>query len=80
MACLITDLRMPRLDGMTLFRRAIVDYPDLKIIIWTAWPHHRVGRSGEARRLRDYIERAPIRTILQVVRKSAVELRARSES
>src|SRR3569832_2733939 len=33
-ACLITDLRMPRLDCMTLFRRALAEYPDLKVIIW----------------------------------------------
>ncbi|HNF98520.1 MAG TPA: response regulator, partial [Pseudomonadota bacterium] len=28
-AVLITDLRMPKLDGMQLFRRAISEYPDL---------------------------------------------------
>jgi DNA-binding NtrC family response regulator len=70
-ACLITDLRMPRLDGMTLFRRAIAEYPDLKVIIWTAFG--RITESVEAVKhgAFDYIEKgADQEYILQVVRKA----------
>ena len=81
-ACLITDLRMPRLDGMTLFRRAIVDYPDLKIIIWTAYG--RITESVEAVKhgAFDYIEKGADQDyILQVVRKalSSFELDQKAE-
>ncbi len=70
-ACLITDLRMPRLDGMTLFRRALADYPELKVIIWTAYG--RITESVEAVKhgAFDYIEKgADQEYILQVVRKA----------
>ena len=70
-ACLITDLRMPRLDGMALFRRAIVDHPELKVIIWTAYG--RITESVEAVKhgAFDYIEKgADQEYILQVVRKA----------
>jgi DNA-binding NtrC family response regulator len=70
-ACLITDLRMPRLDGMALFRRALSEYPDLKVIIWTAYG--RITESVEAVKAGafDYIEKgADQEYILQVVHKA----------
>ena len=33
---LITDLRMPKMDGMTLLKRVVRDFPDLPVIILTA--------------------------------------------
>ena len=68
---LITDLRMPRLDGMALFRRALAEYPDLKVIIWTAYG--RITESVEAVKhgAFDYIEKGVDNDILlQVVRKA----------
>jgi two-component system response regulator AtoC len=81
-ACLITDLRMPRLDGMSLFRRAIFEYPELKIIIWTAYG--RITESVEAVKhgAFDYIEKGADQDyILQVVRKamSSFELDQKAE-
>jgi len=81
-ACLITDLRMPRMDGMTLFRRAIAEYPELKIIIWTAYG--RITESVEAVKhgAFDYIEKGADQDyILQVVRKalSSFELDKKAE-
>ncbi len=81
-ACLITDLRMPRMDGMTLFRRAIAEYPELKIIIWTAYG--RITESVEAVKhgAFDYIEKGADQDyILQVVRKalSSFELDQKAE-
>jgi DNA-binding NtrC family response regulator len=70
-ACLITDLRMPRLDGMSLFRRAVSEYAELKVIIWTAYG--RITESVEAVKQGafDYIEKgADQEYILQVVRKA----------
>ncbi len=68
---LITDLRMPRLDGMALFRRALAEYPDLKVIIWTAYG--RITESVEAVKhgAFDYIEKGVDNEfLLQVVRKA----------
>jgi DNA-binding NtrC family response regulator len=68
---LITDLRMPRLDGMALFRRALAEYPDLKVIIWTAYG--RITESVEAVKhgAFDYIEKGVDNDLLlQVVRKA----------
>ncbi len=68
---LITDLRMPRLDGMQLFRRAIGEYPDLKIIIFTAYG--RITESVEAVKLGafDFVEKGSDNEhLLQVVRKA----------
>ncbi|MFO0574384.1 MAG: sigma-54 dependent transcriptional regulator [Polyangia bacterium] len=70
-AVLLTDLRMPRLDGMALFRRAVTEYPDLKVIIWTAYG--RITESVEAVKLGafDFIEKGDDNEhILQVVRKA----------
>jgi DNA-binding NtrC family response regulator len=70
-AVLITDLRMPKLDGMQLFRRAIAEYPDLKVIIFTAYG--RITESVEAVKLGafDFVEKGTDNEhILQVVRKA----------
>ncbi len=70
-AVLITDLRMPKLDGMQLFRRAIAEYPDLKVIIFTAYG--RITESVEALKLGafDFVEKGTDNEhILQVVRKA----------
>jgi two-component system, NtrC family, response regulator AtoC len=54
---LITDLRMPRLDGMELLRRVVQDYPDVPVIILTA--HGSVDNAVVAVKLGafDYIEK-----------------------
>jgi len=70
-AVLITDLRMPKLDGMHLFRRAIAEYSDLKVIIFTAYG--RITESVEAVKLGafDFVEKGTDNEhILQVVRKA----------
>jgi two-component system response regulator FlrC len=54
---LITDLRMPRLDGMTLLRRARTDQPDMEVIVLTA--HGTVETAVDAMKLGafDYLEK-----------------------
>ena len=42
----ITDLKMPKVDGMTLLRRALVEEPDLPIILVTA--HGTIDTAVEA--------------------------------
>ena len=53
----ITDLRMPRIDGMTLLRTIVRDSPDIPVIIITA--HGTVDTAVEALKLGafDYIEK-----------------------
>jgi len=56
-AALITDLRMPRLDGMGLLRRMVAEHPDVPVIMITA--HGSVDSAVEAVKLGafDYIEK-----------------------
>jgi len=53
----ITDLRMPKLDGMGLLRRLAAEYPDIPVIMITA--HGSVDSAVEAVKLGafDYIEK-----------------------
>ena len=53
----ITDLRMPKLDGIGLLRRVAAEYPDIPVIIITA--HGSVDSAVEAVKLGafDYIEK-----------------------
>ncbi len=53
----ITDLRMPRLDGMDLLRHIVQEYPDVPVIILTA--HGSVDNAVAAVKLGafDYIEK-----------------------
>ena len=54
---LITDLRMPRVDGMTLVRTARQEHPDVEVIVMTA--HGAVATAVEAMKLGafDYLEK-----------------------
>jgi two-component system response regulator AtoC len=56
-AALITDLKMPRLDGMGLLRKVTVDFPEVPVIMITA--HGSVDSAVEAVKLGafDYIEK-----------------------
>ena len=52
---IISDLRMPKVDGMTLLKQAVADFPDVPVIIITA--HGTVDTAVEALKLGafDYI-------------------------
>jgi len=54
---LVTDLRMPRLDGLALLRQAQAQQPDLEVIVLTA--HGSVATAVEAMRLGafDYLQK-----------------------
>jgi two-component system response regulator FlrC len=54
---LITDLRMPRLDGMSLLRRARAEQPEMEVIVLTA--HGTVETAVDAMKLGafDYLEK-----------------------
>jgi DNA-binding NtrC family response regulator len=56
-AALITDLKMPKLDGMGLLRRVVADQPEVPVIMITA--HGSVDSAVEAVKLGafDYIEK-----------------------
>jgi len=70
-AAVITDLRMPKLDGMGLLRRVVAEYPDVPVIMITA--HGSVDSAVEAVKLGafDYLEKPFEQTqIRQVVQKA----------
>ena len=54
---MVTDLKMPHLDGMGLLRRAVADFPEVPVIMITA--HGSVDSAVEAVKLGafDYIEK-----------------------
>src|SRR5437762_11213042 len=56
-AAIITDLKMPRVDGMALLRRVTAEHPDVPVIMITA--HGSVDSAVEAVKLGafDYIEK-----------------------
>ena len=66
-SALITDLRMPRLDGMGLLRKVVAEHPDVPVIMITA--HGSVDSAVEAVKLGafDYIEKPFEQTQIQEV-------------
>ncbi|MDB4969743.1 MAG: two component, sigma54 specific, transcriptional regulator, Fis family [Myxococcales bacterium] len=72
-AAVITDLRMPRLDGMGLLRRVVADHPDIPVIMITA--HGSVDSAVEAVKLGafDYIEKPFEQTQIQEVVAKAIK-------
>ena len=70
-AAVITELRMPKLDGMGLLRRIVAEHPDVPVIMITA--HGSVDSAVEAVKLGafDYLEKPFEQTqIRQVVQKA----------
>src|SRR5215831_18014931 len=63
----ITDLRMPRIDGMQVLRRVVAEHPDVPVIMITA--HGSVDSAVEAVKLGafDYIEKPFEQTQIQQV-------------
>src|SRR5207302_5233435 len=72
-AALITDLRMPRLDGMGVLRRVVAEHPDVPVIMITA--HGSVDSAVEAVKLGafDYIEKPFEQTQIQQVVAKAIK-------
>ena len=84
---LITDLRMPRMDGMALLRRARAEHPEMEVIVLTA--HGSVEGAVEAMKLGafDYLQKplsgpAELRLLVQraVERYRLRALKDRSEA
>jgi two-component system response regulator AtoC len=76
-SALVTDLRMPRLDGMELLRRVVAEYEDLPVVVITA--HGTVGSAVEAVKLGafDYIEKPfEDKVIREVVAKAVAHFEA----
>ena len=78
---LITDLRMPKLDGMGLLRKVVAEHPDIPVIMITA--HGSVDSAVEAVKMGafDYIEKpfeqAQIRQVIaKAVRTHELNARA----
>jgi two-component system response regulator AtoC len=69
----ITDLRMPRLDGMGLLRRVVAEHADVPVIMITA--HGSVDSAVEAVKLGafDYIEKPFEQTQIQQVVAKAIK-------
>ena len=75
----ITDLKMPGLDGMALLKRLSAEYPDVPVVMITA--HGSVDNAVEAVKLGafDYLEKPfEQEQIRQVVAKALKHLRARA--
>src|SRR5437660_3118933 len=64
----VTDLVMPRMDGLSLLRKVVVSHPDVPVIVVTA--HGRVDSAVEAMKAGDFdfvtkpVEHAELKTII----------------
>src|SRR5215831_1911603 len=69
----ITDLRMPRIDGMQVLRRMVAEHPDVPVIMITA--HGSVDSAVEAVKLGafDYLEKPFEQTQIQQVVAKAIK-------
>ena len=78
-AAVITDLRMPRMDGMALLRRITTDHSDLPVIMLTA--HGSVDSAVEAVKLGafDYIEKPFEQSQIRQIVDKAVRTHARAQ-
>jgi DNA-binding NtrC family response regulator len=74
-AVVITDLRMPKLDGMGVLRRVVAEHPEVPVIMITA--HGSVDSAVEAVKLGafDYIEKPFEQTQIRQVVQKAVKTR-----
>jgi two-component system, NtrC family, response regulator AtoC len=72
---LITDLRMPKLDGLALLRKSVVEYPDVPVIMITA--HGTIDTAVEALKhgAFDYVTKPFDRAEFQHVVTKAARLR-----
>ncbi|MDH3892600.1 MAG: response regulator [candidate division Zixibacteria bacterium] len=52
---LLTDLRMPAMDGMTLTSQVQQDYPDVPVVIMTGYPSVDSAVAALRTRVADYI-------------------------
>src|SRR4051812_21120900 len=79
LAVVITDLRMPRLDGMGVLRRIVAEHPDVPVIMITA--HGSVDNAVEAVKLGafDYIEKPFEQAQIRQVVDKAVRTHARAQ-
>ena len=81
---MLTDLNMPRMDGMTLLQKVREDHPDLEVIMLTA--HGSVGHAVEAMKLGafDYLQKpvGSLAELRQVVGRAVErhQLKARVEA
>jgi two-component system response regulator AtoC len=75
----ITDLRMPKLDGMELLKRVVADHPDVPVIMITA--HGTINTAVEALKLGafDYVTKPFDRAEFQVVVGKATRSRELSQ-
>ncbi len=77
---IITDLRMPRIDGMTLLKRVVSTHPDIPVIIITA--HGTVDTAVEALKIGafDYVTKPFEQTEFRNVVAKAARTRELSDS
>ena len=78
---LVTDVRMPRMDGLTLVRRAQEALPDLTIIVMSAYGSHDLAIEAMKAGAYDYLGK-PFRPddVLLVLRKAEERERLRAQN
>ena len=52
---ILTDIKMPEMDGLTLTERVRVDYPDLPVIVMTGYPSVDSAVQALRSKVEDYI-------------------------
>ena len=72
-ACLITDLKMPKMDGIELLQRVKAEQPDLPVVLMTAYA--TISTAVQAMRLGafDYVQKPFESDEIQMVVERAIE-------
>jgi two-component system response regulator AtoC len=73
---LVTDVRMPRLDGLALLQRARALQPELTVVVMSAYGSHELALQAVAAGAYDYVQK-PFKPeeVLLVLQKAAERLR-----
>ncbi|MBF9016402.1 MULTISPECIES: response regulator [unclassified Oceanispirochaeta] len=79
---IITDIRMPEMDGLELIRRAGREYPDVRFIVLSAFDDFSQVKKAFQLGIVDYILKSDIQEseLKEIIDRQRLEVRNRSES
>lgn len=79
---IITDIRMPEMDGIELIRRVSIDHPDIRFIVLSAFDDFRLVKQAFQLGIVDYILKSEIREseLKEILNRQSKEVSLRKSS